>query len=311
MSVATNPAAAPAAAAPLKPAPRLSSVPSEESTRHFDPALRPDLSTLYATRAARLRELAEGHDLAEYLRLAADVAEGQAACLTSSASDAAASPAAGPLALDPRVEAASGNWPQALDQLLAHLRPRAPATVIPHVERLATLAEAERRQAALALVEGRFDAVDAAIAPLVWAGLSVSVARQARQVALPASTGQETPDCPICGTTPVASLIHSGDRQGYRYLHCALCDCEWHVVRAKCSNCGQAGKLDYLSFDTPEATVRAECCSACGSYLKVISQERDPAAEAVADDLATLLLDDAATAEGFGRSGFNPFALPG
>ncbi len=299
---------APDAMRPAQPS-RLSSVPPEDASRHFDPLLRPDLATLYATRAARLRELAEGHDLSDYLRLAADVAEGQAACLTDAAS-VPESPAAGALSLDVRAVAGSGDWPRALDHLLAHLRPRVPATVLPHVDRLAALAEADRRQVALALVEGRFDGVDAAIAPLVWAGLSVTVAARARLVPLPASPGRETAHCPVCGTAPVASLIHTGDRQGLRYLHCALCDCEWHMVRAKCTNCGQAGKLDYLSFETPEAAIRAEACSACGSYLKVISQERDQQAEAVADDLASLVLDDAAGAEGFARTGFNPFALP-
>ncbi|WP_238587493.1 formate dehydrogenase accessory protein FdhE domain-containing protein [Cupriavidus sp. IDO] len=49
----------------------------------------------------------------------------------------------------------------------------------------------------------------------------------------------------------------------------------------------------------------------CHGYLKVISLERDPQAEAVADDLATLTLDDAVTAEGYQRTRFNPFALPG
>ncbi len=82
------------------------------------------------------------------------------------------------------------------------------------------------------------------------------------------------------------------------------------MVRAKCTNCGDAGQLDYLSFDTTEAVVRAESCGHCHSYLKVISQERAADAETVADDLATLVLDDAATEEGFGRTGLNPFALP-
>ncbi|SCU88269.1 hypothetical protein CNECB9_4820031 [Cupriavidus necator] len=51
-------------------------------------------------------------------------------------------------------------------------------------------------------------------------------------------------------------------------------------------------ELNYLSFDTPEATVRAGSCGVCHGYLKVISLERDPQAEAVADDLATLALDE-------------------
>ncbi|MFE3838283.1 formate dehydrogenase accessory protein FdhE [Pseudogemmobacter sonorensis] len=282
-----------------------SSVPSEEATRHFDPVLRPDLAGLYATRAARLRELAQGHDLADYLRLAADVTEGQAASL------ARAWPVEAPAPVDPAALARFGDWPGILAGLLAHLRPRVPSPVLAHLDALAGLSEAELRQEALAQVEGRFAEAEPAYAPILRAALSVEVAQAARRAPLPASAGHETAECPLCGSAPVASLIHTGDRQGMRYLHCSLCECEWHMVRAKCSNCGDAGQLDYLSFDTPEAAIRAEACGACGSYLKVISQERAPEAEVVADDLASLLLDDAAVTEGFGRSGFNPFALPG
>jgi len=76
-----------------------------------------------------------------------------------------------------------------------------------------------------------------------------------------------------------------------------LCESAWHMVRAKCTDCGAAADLDYLSFDTTEATVRAESCGVCHGYLKIISLERDRQAEAVADDLATLPLDHAVAAE--------------
>lgn len=280
-----------------------SSVPSEESTRHFDPLLRPDQAALYARRAARLRHLAEGHELADYLRLAADVAAAQGACL-------AHSPATVPDGVDVAGIVGSEGWLATLDRMIDQLAPLVPAQVAPHLAALARMPARDRRAAARALTEGRFDEVDAALAPFLWAALSVEVARAARAVPLPARPQEETADCPFCGTAPVASLVHTGDRQGFRYLHCALCECEWHMVRAKCSNCGDAGQLDYLSFDTPEAAIRAEACGACGGYLKVISLERDPEVEVVADDLASLVLDDAAAAEGYGRSGFNPFALP-
>ncbi|WP_084402336.1 formate dehydrogenase accessory protein FdhE [Cupriavidus sp. amp6] len=31
------------------------------------------------------------------------------------------------------------------------------------------------------------------------------------------------------------------------------CESAWHMVRAKCTDCGAAADLDYLSFDTTEA----------------------------------------------------------
>ncbi|MPT49044.1 MAG: formate dehydrogenase accessory protein FdhE [Sphingobium sp.] len=279
-----------------------SSVPSEESTRHFEPLLRPVLADLYARRAGRLRDLSDQHDLAEYLRLCAHICEAQAHCLDEAITAVTH--------VDPAAIARTGGWPKLLDHMLGHLRPQVPDAVKPHLDTLIAMSEADRRDTAQALAEGRFSDADAATAPFIWAALSVEVSQLARIIPLPEKGEEETANCPICGTAPVASLIHNADHEGMRYLHCVLCECEWHMVRAKCSNCGDAGDLDYLSFDTPEASIRAEACGACGGYLKVISQERDADAELVADDLASLLLDDAARLEGFGRSGFNPFALP-
>ncbi|MFD2238119.1 formate dehydrogenase accessory protein FdhE [Aureimonas populi] len=280
-----------------------SSVPPEAASRHFDPVLRPDLASLYIARAQRLRALAEGHELADYLRLAAATAQAQAGIAGSEARERTG--------VEPAAIAREGHWSRHLDTLLEHLASVAPGPVAPHLGELAALPLPARIGFGLALAEGRFEAVPAAIAPFLWAALSLEVALAARAAPLRASGPQEHAQCPICGTAPVASLIHTGDRQGLRYLHCALCECEWHMVRAKCSSCGDAGQLDYLSFESPEAVVRAESCGHCGGYLKVVSQERDPEAEVVADDLASLALDEAATAEGYGRTGFNPYALPG
>ncbi|MCY1291783.1 Protein FdhE [compost metagenome] len=197
-----------------------------------------------------------------------------------------------------------------LDRLIERLAPDVPAPVATHLAVLRDLPGEARLGAAQALTLGRFDAVPAAIAPFLWAALSLQRASAVRAAPVPGSGPAEHASCPVCGSAPVASLILTGDRQGLRYLHCALCESAWHMVRAKCTNCGAAEDLDYLSFDTAEATVRAESCGVCHGYLKVISLERDPQAEAVADDLATLSLDHAVMAEGYQRTGFNPFALP-
>lgn len=271
--------------------------------RHFDPILREDLGALYTARTARLRALAEGHELSAFLGLAAEITFAQQAAIRADY--------AGTELVDAARIAASGCWLPGLETMIVQLVGRVPKGVRPHLDRLAALPEADKITAAQALAESRFDAVDPALAPFIWAALSVEVAQAARAAPLPQKGDEETTYCPICGSHPVASHIHTSERQGMRYLHCALCDCEWHMVRAKCSCCGDAGQLDYLSFDTPEAAIRAEACNDCGGYLKVISAERDPDVETVADDLASLVLDDAAVSEGFGRTGFNPFALPG
>lgn len=282
--------------------PIVRSVPSEASTRHFDPILRPELHELYTARAARLRELAQGHELEAYLQLAADIAQAQAQVSEQAQSDADA--------VDPVAIARQGAWTAHLDSLLEQLAHSASPAISPHLDALRAMSTQARREAGLALAQNQFDAVSQALAPFLWAALSLEVALAARALPLPANSKEESASCPVCGGTPVASLILKGTRQGLRYLHCSLCECEWHMVRAKCTNCADAGDLDYLSFETTEAVVRAESCGHCHSYLKVISQERDAAAESVADDLASLVLDDAVTEEGYGRTGLNPFALP-
>lgn len=276
-------------------------LPSGEASRNFAPQIQPDLAGLYGRRAARLRTLAEGHDHADYLRLAARVAEVQASLVP----EAGGSGPAGARAI-----LQQGHLGFLLDRLIERLAPDVPAPVATHLAVLRDLPDEERLGAAQALTLGRFDAVPAAIAPFLWAALSLQRASAVRVAPVPGCGPAEHASCPACGSAPVASLILTGDRQGLRYLHCALCESAWHMVRAKCTNCGAAADLDYLSFDTAEATVRAECCGVCHGYLKVISLERDRQAEAVADDLATLSLDHAVTAEGYQRTGFNPFALP-
>jgi len=271
------------------------------SSPHFAPLIQPDLADLYSRRAARLRTLAEGHDQADYLRLAARVAEVQASLVP----EAGGSGPAGARAI-----LQQGHLGFLLDRLIERLAPDVPAPVATHLAALRDLQEKERLCTAQALTMGRFDAVPAAIAPFLWAALSLQRASAVRAAPVPGSGPAEHASCPLCGSAPVASLILTGDRQGLRYLHCALCESAWHMVRAQCTNCGAAAELDYLSFDTTEATVRAESCGVCHGYLKVISLERDRHAEAVADDLATLALDHAVTAEGYQRTGFNPFALP-
>lgn len=273
--------------------------PPSSSSPHFAPLIQPDLADLYSRRAARLRMLAEGHDQADYLRLAARVAEVQASLLP----EAGGSGPTGAMLQQ-------GHWGFLLDRLIERLAPDVPAPVATHLAALRDLPEKERLCTAQALTMGRFDAVPAAIAPFLWAALSLQRASAVRAAPVPGSGPAEHASCPLCGSAPVASLILTGDRQGLRYLHCALCESAWHMVRAQCTNCGAAAELDYLSFDTTEATVRAESCGVCHGYLKVISLERDRHAEAVADDLATLSLDHAVTAEGYQRTGFNPFALP-
>lgn len=122
--------------------------------------------------------------------------------------------------------------------------------------------------------------------------------------------------CPCCGFLPVASVVRSGGAiSGLRYLHCALCNTEWNLVRVKCAACDANDAIAYRQLagkgaDGP-ALVRAETCDSCGSYLKILYQEQDPHADPVADDLATLALDILVDEAGYSRCGPNLLLAPG
>jgi FdhE protein len=136
--------------------------------------------------------------------------------------------------------------------------------------------------------------------------------------------------CPCCGSRPTASLTRSsGESLGQRYLHCSLCNFQWHLNRGRCSHCGDTKSVAYQSLDTAEAgseatdadeaaasraakaVVQAETCDACGSYLKIVHSDRDPFVDPVADDLASLTLDLLVSETGKARSGVNVMLLFG
>ncbi|RQW29557.1 formate dehydrogenase accessory protein FdhE [Rhodobacteraceae bacterium CH30] len=297
-------------------------VPEGELTQaagDIPPLLLPDPKTLYLTRAQRLETLADGHDMADYLRFCARIARAQHALVAEH-----------PLALPARdayfAECArhglpplgSSAWPRdqvwqdLLDALLGKLLPGTTGVIADTIMALQTQAREERETLASALLAGRYDAVSSADALFVWAALSVYFSQLASQLKIHAITEPDESRhlCPVCSQGPVASVVKIGDKDGLRYLHCTLCESEWHMVRVKCSNCESTRDIGYWSPDDKAVAVRAESCGDCGSYLKVMALGKDMALEAVADDLATLMLDAAIEEEGFVRSGINPFLFP-
>jgi FdhE protein len=111
---------------------------------------------------------------------------------------------------------------------------------------------------------------------------------------------------------PVASIIRTEQPyQGYRFLHCALCATEWHMVRVMCTQCQATKDIGYSSIegagdDGPAAAVRAESCDTCHTYRKIVYREKDSSVDPVADDLATVTLDLLMTEAGYHRGGGNP-----
>ncbi|GAB3471481.1 formate dehydrogenase accessory protein FdhE [Azotobacter salinestris] len=283
------------------------------------PLILPDLKNRYGRRAGRLRQLAEAHPMADYLRFAAGIAEAQqqvAEALPLPAALAATLPARLGGARPP-LEATSlpreRHWRDLLQALFGRLQDSPTPAVAQTLAGLRSCDGVALEKLADALLAGDYRVVGSDRAPFLWAALSLYWTQMAAQ--LPASgqagVGEGRQCCPVCGGAPVASVIRGGAQSGLRYLHCGLCESRWHMVRTKCSNCEEGGRLDYWSLDSEQAAIRAESCGDCNSYLKVLHEDRDPQLEVIADDLASLALDAEVERQGFYRSGLNPFLFPG
>ncbi len=177
---------------------------------------------------------------------------------------------------------------------------------------------AQLEQQADGLLATGVDGIDAEAAPFVMAALQVYWVHMAASLNmdlardLPVAQGyapnREVPGvCPVCGTLPVASVVRADKHhEGYRYLHCALCATEWHLVRVKCSHCLSTEGIAYQSIEGGSEAIRAECCGNCRTYRKILYQEKDMGVEPVADDLGSLALDLLMTEEGYHRASGNP-----
>ncbi|KEA51752.1 MULTISPECIES: formate dehydrogenase accessory protein FdhE [Mangrovibacter] len=283
------------------------------------PLLFPRLKNLYNRRAERLRELAESNPLGDYLRFAALIAHAQEVVLydhplqldlTNLIASAAES---GKPPLDIHTLPRDKHWHKLLHSLIAELKPEMSGPALAVIENLEKASEQELESMATSLFASDFVAVSSDKAPFIWGALSLYWAQMAALIPgkARAEYGEHRQFCPVCGSMPVSSMVHIGSNSGLRYLHCNLCETEWHMVRVKCSNCEQTRDLHYWSLDSEQAAIKAESCGDCGTYLKVLYQEKDPNVEAVADDLASLVLDARMEQEGFARSSINPFLFPG
>ena len=275
-----------------------------------DATLAPD-AAVFATRAARFAQLANGHALGPWLAFLGQLSLAQ--------SQLSPLPSAPPVAAQQPVWPAEARtlpaeWPQTLHQLGALLSQDAPPPVRAAIEALASASPAQLHALAEQVLAdargqgGAPSASDAAERLLVAAALQACWTHWARQT--PVKLAASASHCPCCGGAPVASVIQIGARLGkLRYLSCTLCNTRWYAVRARCTACDSDGKIHYHQLEDGPAGVRAETCDACQSYLKILFLEQDPALDPVADDLASLALDVALGEAGHPRNGPNLFLL--
>jgi FdhE protein len=285
------------------------------------PRLRlPDRTRLFAARAQRLRQLggtgALGHAIGDYLRLMAAVAEAQQVALKTfeaplpTATQIARSHTHGMPLIHASGWPREREWRDLVAQLCGSV---AAARDVPPgareaCERLRALPPQQMEAQADALLAARADAIEVAAAPFLMAALQVYWVALASRLAPDNVAELEVPGlCPMCGTLPVASIVRADEHsQGYRYLHCALCATEWHLVRITCSQCQSTANIAYHSIEGGSEAIRAESCDECHTYRKILYQEKDPNVEPVADDLGSLALDLLMSEAGYHRGSGNP-----
>jgi len=297
------------------------------------PRIRPpDRESVFARRAARLGKLAAGSALGDYLQFLAALAGAQHAALAHlsipmpSAAELARAGEHGMPPIHASTWPRPPQWRETLEFLCAALAARTefPAGVHDSIAAIRRASPAWIEAQAAAILEARNDAVDIPVAPIVMAALQVHWVALAAHFAADQVKALDVPGvCPLCGSLPVASLVYAqAQYQGYRYLHCALCATEWHMVRVLCSQCGASGKsIAYHSLEANTlkadaagknsneeggAAVRAETCEQCRAYRKILYQEKDTGVEPVADDVASVALDLLLGEEGYHRASGNP-----
>jgi FdhE protein len=306
---------------------QLSKIPVRSSSEP-PTVIAPDALTLFSRRAARFEQLAEGHALGDWLRFLAALSRAQQEALRDFPQvplpDRQAIAAARQHAMPPlpaQSWARDPAWREALAKLLDAVMPQAPEPARAAFAALRALPAADLESLADRVLRTEFDAEHAVQMPLVGAALQVMwTAAAARLGEAGLLAPLDVPGvCPCCGFLPVASIVQSvgeGDARvaNLRYLHCALCNTGWNLVRVKCAACDATEGIAYRLLEgeglrKPEA-VRAETCDSCKSYLKIVYAEVDTV-DPVADDLATLALDMLVDEAGYARAGPNLLLIPG
>ncbi|VCU68106.1 formate dehydrogenase accessory protein FdhE [Pigmentiphaga humi] len=283
----------------------------------------PGRETVFATRATRLRQLAQGHPVGGYLTLMAELVDAQHAVLAR-----CDMPGAVPELIEraqahgmPPLQAAGWprdpSWTGLLRELLQHLDHN---DKVPEEARRIAADLLRRLDQETGAIESLADAVlgaggdiDGAAAPFVmgalqvyWTDLAIRFPPGHLPVVSPFGL------CPLCGSLPVASVVRVGGQYaGYRYLCCELCSTEWHMVRVTCSHCEDTKTVAYHNVDGGPEGIKAESCDNCHTYRKIFYQEKDLYVEPVADDLASLTLDVLMGEAGYARASGNPLLWQG
>lgn len=278
----------------------------------------PDPLTLFAARSLRFRTLAAGHELGPYLLFLAAISECQHRIQKDLPEPARPTDEARARAREhamPPLDRTRFTADAALDATLDRLLALAATIAMPDnaraaIERVRAADAAARGEMMHSVLTDSIPVETVADHVYIAAALQVHFARLAAGLDPGALVPIGDGVCPACGGAPVASAIVGWKgAHGARFCTCSLCATQWHVVRIKCVLCGSTEGIGYEELDNGPDTVKAETCENCRGYMKIFHQHKNPQAEPVADDVATLGLDILLRENGYRRGAVNAFLL--
>jgi FdhE protein len=276
----------------------------------------PDPSRLFAVRAARLRTLAGANALAPYLKFLAGLAEAQHGIITQLTEphplDAEQIARAREFQMPPLDRGRVKSDPammETFDRLFGCLKeidmPNAAADALASV---AAKSAAEREAIAFNVLSEALPSEALAEHVYVAATLQIHFARLAGVLDAASLVPVGDGLCPVCGGKPSSSMVVGWlGAHGARFCSCFLCGTLWNIVRIKCVLCNSTEGIGYQEIDGGLGTVKAETCDKCHDWVKILQQQKDPAIEPIADDVASLGLDLLMRKGPYRRGGFNPY----
>jgi FdhE protein len=302
---------------------------TQVGTTKFDPipigelakppfAQLPDPLTMFGRRAERLRGLADGHELHAYLKFLAAVCDVQHR-IQPGLPDAEL-PNADAMARSrqfkmPPLDRMRFTRDGAVDAVLEGLLVMAEHVAMPDKARLALgrvrAADPATAGAMIGAVLANAFPVEAlAEQVFIAAALQVHFARLAARLDAKALVPVGQGACPACGGPPVTTMVVGWTgAHNTRFCACSLCGTLWNYPRIKCVLCGATEGIAYQQIAGGSGTIKAETCSSCRRYVKILHQHTDSTLEPVADDVATLALDLLLRDSEYRRGGINPFLL--
>jgi FdhE protein len=275
----------------------------------------PDPASLFLIRSARLRRLAQTSSLAPYLRFLAELAQAQHDIQTDlprpQGPDAKMIARAREFEMPPvdRSRIAGDEVVSTIfDRLFATAAAiEKPVAATKALLRVTAADHAQRLAMAQSVFSNTLPADAIAEHIFVWAALQVHFTRLASVLDAAALAPVADGICPVCGSLPVSTVVVGWPgSHGARFCSCSLCGALWHYVRIRCVLCGSTKGIGYQEVDGQGGAIKAETCDECHGWSKILYQNKEPDADPIADDVASLGLDLLMRQGPYHRGGFSP-----